>query len=200
MKYRYFCRYVHSISYDKSWVNRARYWFNLLKQIKWEKGIKFNHHSNRTHGFSKYHGTNSYENYKVKDEDLKGRVKSEVVITAKIPTLLGSKSDRIQKLKSNKSNTDLSEQNSNIQSDKSVQTVGSGDKNNNSLLATNVQVQIQPQETAVENADNANQQENVENESESFIIIEPNISVVTITDEDNLDASNNVDPPEGENK
>lgn len=32
-------RYVHSVSYEKAWINRARYWFNLYKQIKWEHAV-----------------------------------------------------------------------------------------------------------------------------------------------------------------
>lgn len=208
-------RYVHKVSYDVSWANRARYWFNQFKQIKWERGVHVEYSTKSQQSHSKYHGQRPYRSHKVKEEiavSSSVNIKSEVVIMSK-ESPSDSKSINIEKIANMKSDGSKAHPNkpdSNVLSDKSIQTVSStvvepiesNNSNNNLILARNVEVQ--PQATACESEEKDDQpavkdnEENEGDESKSFIIVEPNISVVTVTDEDNHESSD-VDPPEGVN-
>lgn len=201
-------KYVHSVSYEKCWANRARYWFNLFKQIKWEKhssalGDRARTNDKRSHRSERRNHKDEVD--AANDEN----IKSEVIVKRKAYAFDG----RCVKI----------EKNSNIQSkDKILQkqipnpdesaesalsniaekTLASDGCNGN--LTPDKNVEEEHQEVTVESEEKVDleaDKEIVPNYlSHSLILIEPNVSVVTVSDDDNHDSNINDNPPEGDTK
>lgn len=204
-------RSVHSVSYERSWTSRARYWFSQFKRIKWVKrsGIVNNKYHAREYHHRSYQSDR--RNYNVKDEfevTNNVNVKSELVVKPKALSLGKKtvKSETILQVQSE--DISLRKQVTNMQPEKPVQTMSTivektmESEDSNNVLVVEKIVEVEHQEIGVESQDKVDADKECESDnlSSSFVIIEPNISVVTVPDDDNNDSSNNANPPEGDNK
>lgn len=190
-------RYVHSISYEKSWTNRARYWFSLFKHIRREKG-------------SEAHARRPRRSNTDEVDDTR-RIKSEVIST---PQTLSTdvKSVKIENVPviQSKDTISMEQEDKNIQTMSNIveKTIESDDLNNilepvrtaeseTVMSVGNVDTPL----VSAENDDKAQlDEENGIELSNSLVIIEPNVSLVTVADDDHHDSSNNDNPPEGVNE
>lgn len=203
-------RYVHSVSYERSWTNRARYWFSQFKQIKWLKRSGIVNNRARKNYHRSYQSDHRSSNVKDEFEVTNNvNVKSELVVKPKASSL-GKNTDKSENiLKVQSKNLSLREQVTNMQPEKTVQIMSTIvekpielDDSNNDVVLEKI-VEAEHEGIAVESQDKvdlgADKECESDNLSSSLVIIEPNISVVTVPDDDNNDSSSNANPPEGDN-
>lgn len=206
-------RYVHSVSYEKAWTNRARYWFNLFKQMKWEHRLNG---GDFTYTHSKHR--RPYRRHALKEQVApvdKMNFKSEADIVPK-QWAFDAKIVKIEK-RSNitpapPKDTVLSKHDPIKQSDNRIQAAGShivehttspDDIHADIPVFDNI-VEPLRQGVAIETKENVEVNENVaadkeSDRSNSCVIIEQNVSLVVLKDDDNNCVSNNdANPPEGD--
>lgn len=184
-------RSLHSNMYEKSWISRGRYWFSQFKQIKWEHGLKTGFaHSNRHGNYRR-----AYRRYNIKDEydgerTSSAKIKSETK-HHRTPSFDAKrvKSEQI-KNSSKKSNTMPRKQESekhlppvsNIASkecDKKSSGLGKNVK-----AAPNKRMMSPPSDVVAAKGNNVHHAAESANDlSKSLILIEPNISLVSVPDD-----------------
>ncbi len=197
-------RYVHSVAYEKSWTNRARYWFKIYRQIKWENG-KWDSRNKYSAKGQKYQHSNQRRSYRsyVNEDDVASdaNVKTDEVATRR--KVIKSEKKSKSQSKGTASHKQDAIEHQTVKRDQTMSNVvekaiASNDCNNNSVP------EAPPQEIAgtVEKEDKVGLQEaNEESDlSKSLVIIEANVSVVSVPDDDNHpnDLNNDANPPEGE--
>lgn len=194
-------RYVHSVVYEKSWVNRARYWFSLFKQIRWENTSRYRNDGVGSK-FSRKH-RRSRRNYSIKDEEFgvgnNVNIKSETIQTS-----IDVKVENVSQIQAKKTTLRRKE------TENPNQTVSNTvDGNNNAMLANGSELTASSPPVAVvvetkatqDDVHNQEAAKDSEQSNSSIVIVEPNVSVVSVTDDDRPhDASDNVNPPEGDTK
>ncbi|KAJ6639930.1 hypothetical protein Bhyg_12677 [Pseudolycoriella hygida] len=208
-------RYMHSISYEKHWTNRARYWFNQFKEIKWGQGGHPSRHVKMY--LTKYRPSkreiyyqNAGEN---KNEILNNwNVKFEKSVKNEPPKSL--KDEKLPKTQiPNKTNATMSNvvtkaktvsDCTNVQSEEIVmaepQVINetkevSGAEAAEQQMSTGEIIAVNEKEVELQA-----QQVDKENESvlsNSLVIVEEQISVVSVTDDD---FSHNINNPDGDTK
>ncbi|KAG4080010.1 hypothetical protein HA402_006322 [Bradysia odoriphaga] len=202
-------RYIHSVSYEKAWTNRARYWFTLFKRIKWE-------HRATSDGFKNQQSKHRrpYRRYANKNEaDSAGKVnfKTEKGVVPKV-FLFDAKSVKVEKQskvpQGQPKNAPLPKQDPIRPPENHIQTVShigehripSGETNN-PPVSDNI---VQPSRPDIETTKNVEISETVgadkeSDRSNSCVIVEQDVSLVDVKDDDNNDDSGiNDNPPEGD--
>lgn len=170
-------RYVHCVSYQKSWCKRAHYWFSEFKEIQRDQYFSRTVESLP----SKYQ--KSYG--KIKDEfDVTNNVhikSDDVVATSK--TSFDRKTVKIKKSKIKKAKSSkIRSKDAKLRAGRP--TTKSGKINQTMSSYANVWKTLQNLTNLVQNLEPGADNGNESDQSNSFEIIEPNVSVISISEDD----------------